>query len=114
MSLLSRATRLASKSVVTPATRRFAHDSFAALNILKDPSRAPIEKPDDEYPAWLWGLLDVKDSREELLREANALFDVGGYDEVLKKMDEKKLKRLFRIDSRERIRTRNSFGSINF
>lgn len=71
-------------------------------------------QPDEEYPAWLWGLLDVKDTREELLREANALFDVGGYDEVLEKMDEEKLKRLFRLDSRERIRTRNSFGSINF
>lgn len=71
-------------------------------------------QPDEDYPAWLWGLLDVKDTREELLREANALFEVGGYDEVLEKMDEDKLKRLFRLDSKERIRTRNSLGSINF
>lgn len=60
----------------------------------------------------MWTLLDVKPTRQELLREAEALFAVGGYDEVLDKMEEEKLKRLFRLDSKERIRDKNSFGNL--
>ena len=30
---------------------------MAGLNILKDQSD-PVSKPDDEYPAWVWTLLD--------------------------------------------------------
>lgn len=44
MSVLTRMTRVVSGATHTPATRRYAHDSFAALNILKDPAGAPVEK----------------------------------------------------------------------
>lgn len=33
------------------APRRFAHDSFAALNIMKDPAVAPVEKVGTPSPA---------------------------------------------------------------
>jgi hypothetical protein len=49
-----------------------------------------------------------------LLREAQGHFAAGGYDEVLDNMDEAKLKRLFRLDSKERIREKNAFGNMGF
>lgn len=70
-------------------------------------------QPDSEYPDWLWGLLDTRLTREELLREAESHFANGGYDEVLDKMDEKKLVRLFRLDSRARIKENNSMGGLS-
>jgi large subunit ribosomal protein L54 len=69
-----------------------------------------MSQPDSDYPDWLWRLLDSKPTRQELLREAEGYFAVGGYDEVLDKMDEDRLRRLFRLDARERIREQNSFG----
>jgi hypothetical protein len=72
-----------------------------------------LSQPDEEYPAWLWSLLDSKATREELLREAELYFNEseGGYDSVLEKMDDEKLQRLFRLDARDRIKASNSLRS---
>lgn len=63
---------------------------------------------DAEYPEWLWRIQDPLPTKEELLREASAHFTTGGYDEVFDKMQEDDLKRLFRLDARERIKTENN------
>lgn len=79
----------------------------ASVNIFKDPSLALIEKPDAEYPPWLWRLLDPPATKEELLRDINKLYQSGGYDEVFADTPEKDLIRLFRLQKREQIKEHN-------
>lgn len=88
--------------------RRYKHDGFAALNVYKDANAAPKELDDSEYPDWLWRIQDPLPTKEELFREADALFARGGYDEVFEKMTEKDLKRLFKLDTREKIKVENA------
>lgn len=47
-------------------------------------------------------------TKEELLREARTLFEEGGYDRVFKCMHERRMKRLFRLNNRERIKMNNA------
>lgn len=69
MSVLSRVTRLASRSMLTPATRRYAHDSFAALNIMKDPSRAPVEKVRNRVKRQILARKSIQTDHEQCLPE---------------------------------------------
>lgn len=87
--------------------RRHAHDGFAALNIYKDAAKAPVEKADDEYPEWLWTVLDTGRTHEELYREADGLYQRGGYDAVFEGMSEKDLRRLFKLTNTDRIKESN-------
>ena len=65
-------------------------------------------QPDSEYPEWLWRLHDPLPTKQELLREAQEHFDNGGYEEVLDKMGERDLRRLFKLDAKERIKSDNA------
>lgn len=65
-------------------------------------------KDDDQYPKWLWGLLEPEPSKEELYREAQSLYTAGGYDAVFEGMSKKKLTRLFRLSARSRIQANNA------
>lgn len=65
------------------------------------------QKPDDEYPDWLWSLLDRPASKEELMQEAEEHFRTGGLDGVLDNMDDARIKRLFKITAKERIKEGN-------
>ena len=62
---------------------------------------------DADYPDWLWRIQDPLPTREELLREATDHYARGGYDELFDRMPEADMKRLFRLDARERIQTEN-------
>lgn len=42
------------------------------------------------------------------MREAETYFEAGGYESVLNNMDDKKLRRLFRLAARAKIRQGNS------
>jgi len=87
--------------------RHSTHDGFAALNIYKDPSKAPVEKADSEYPDWLWTIMEPGRTYEELYREASANFSEGGYDKVFNSMSDKDLRRLFKLDNTARIKAGN-------
>lgn len=47
-------------------------------------------------------------TKEELIRKVETHFAAGGYDDVFEKIEEKDLKRLFRLDQRDRIREENN------
>jgi len=66
------------------------------------------EQDDSEYPDWLWTLQEPRQTRQELMRKAQGLFDAGGYDAVFDGMSEAELKRLFRLDARARIKEENN------
>lgn len=117
------------------SSRRHAHDGFVALNVYKDAAAAPKElvsprvsskffidtnakhntdhttiprlQDDAEYPQWLWRIQDPLPTKEELLREASGHFASGGYDQVFAEMPESDLKRLFKLESRDRIKAEN-------
>ncbi|PXF47737.1 hypothetical protein BWQ96_02419 [Gracilariopsis chorda] len=84
------------------------NDGFARMNIYKNGAQAPKEMKDEEYPDWLWRLHDAQATKEELLREARKLFDEGGYDRVFECMHESRMKRLFKLNNRERIKMNNA------
>lgn len=69
-------------------------------------------QPNSEYPDWLWTLLDGQPTREELIRESLVFYNEGGYDAVLENMSEEKLRRLFRLDARMRIKQSNAQGGL--
>lgn len=142
--------RVGSRPLGFGLQRRSVHDSFTAINIMKDDALAPVErvrfwryrfhcnlrsmytlkaawlavlltlvlislldtncflKPDSEYPEWLWTLLDPLPTKAELVREAQMYFDEGGNDAVLDKMDDARLRRLFRLTSRSKIKEENA------
>ncbi len=123
MSLLRRI-RITSQAART-LHARFNHDGFAALNIYKDAAKAPQEKvsihatsnttisanpaqPDDEYPSWLWTILEPGKTQEELQREVDRLYAEGGFDAVFANMPEKDIKRLLKLDNNGRIKESNS------
>lgn len=91
-------------------TRRLStmSEGFVRMNIYKDAEKGPKEMADEEYPQWLWHINDPEPTLEELHREASILFHKGGYDHVLDSMPQDRLVRLFRLDSRVRLRTENS------
>lgn len=107
MALLLRAARAARGGAGARALSAEA-DGFARLNVFKDGARAPAERAPAEYPAWLWALLDARATRQELAREAEALHARGGFDAVFDGMAEERLRRLFRLEARERIRASNA------
>lgn len=99
---------LVSELRLSNVQRRYEHDGFAALNIYKDPQKAPVEKPDSEYPDWLWTLLEPGRTQEELFREADGYYQKGGYDAVFANMDEKDIRRLLKLSNTERIKNNNA------
>ena len=81
---------------------------YSSFNIFKDPSQVIEEKPDSEYPDWLWSITQPEATREELLRDVSRLYRRGGYDAVFDGIPEKDLKRLFRLENRQRIKESNA------
>ena len=72
------------------------------LNILKD-GKDPELMPDDQYPDWLWTLLDEPKSLTDLEKEVAAAKKTGRYDA----MDVKDVKRLLKLRRRAKIRANN-------
>lgn len=63
---------------------------------------------DKDYPDWLWRIQDPLPTKEELLRDVEKHYSAGGFDSVFENMEEKDLKRLFRLEQRDHIREENS------
>jgi len=57
--------------------RRPKPSNWEGLNIFKQ-GKAPVEKPDDEYPEWIWDLARPQRTRTELMKEAELAFRQGG------------------------------------
>ncbi|KAJ8901353.1 hypothetical protein NDN08_007199 [Rhodosorus marinus] len=57
--------------------RRPKPSNWEGLNIFKE-GKAPVEKPDDEYPDWIWALARPQRTRTELMKEAELAFRHGG------------------------------------
>eukprot|EP00189_Rhodosorus_marinus_P013553 CAMPEP_0184749058 /NCGR_PEP_ID=MMETSP0315-20130426/25164_1 /TAXON_ID=101924 /ORGANISM="Rhodosorus marinus, Strain UTEX LB 2760" /LENGTH=115 /DNA_ID=CAMNT_0027225455 /DNA_START=36 /DNA_END=383 /DNA_ORIENTATION=- len=51
--------------------------NWEGLNIFKE-GKAPIEKPDHEYPDWIRALAGPQRTRTELMKEAELAFRQGG------------------------------------
>lgn len=83
-------------------------ESFKRMAIYKDDEKNAKPLDDAEYPAWVWTLLEKKPSMEELYRDAQKLYDAGGYDLIFDKMSHDDLIRLFRLSSKNRIKTNNN------
>uniref|UniRef100_A0A7S0BVH3 Large ribosomal subunit protein mL54 n=1 Tax=Rhodosorus marinus TaxID=101924 RepID=A0A7S0BVH3_9RHOD len=77
-----------------------------ALNYLKD-GQPPEEKPDEEYPEWLWTLTERRPMAGELRRRALSAFEDGGAEEVVARLTDEERTRLWRLARKSLIKQNN-------
>eukprot|EP00189_Rhodosorus_marinus_P005211 CAMPEP_0113961732 /NCGR_PEP_ID=MMETSP0011_2-20120614/5491_1 /TAXON_ID=101924 /ORGANISM="Rhodosorus marinus" /LENGTH=133 /DNA_ID=CAMNT_0000973443 /DNA_START=287 /DNA_END=688 /DNA_ORIENTATION=+ /assembly_acc=CAM_ASM_000156 len=93
--------------------RRPKPSNWEGLNIFKQ-GKAPVEKPDDEYPEWIWDLARPQRTRTELMKEAELAFRQGGEEEVRKRLTQAERSRLFKIANKQRaLRQQLTAGEPN-
>ncbi|VFQ61598.1 unnamed protein product [Cuscuta campestris] len=85
---------------VSSLSKEVKSTTVVGANILKD-GTDPKVLPDNEYPEWLWHLLDKKPALSELRRKD------------LESLPYEELKRFVKLDNRARIKENNSLKAKN-